>query len=406
MLILDPTKGGHHMPKIGTPNTDSATKAMLLGAGELCREIAIEAQRLGLEVIAVDRYEDAPAMSVAHRSHVIHIEDAAELRKLIDREKPDFIIPGSEHIAADVLLEFEEEGYTVAPSARAAQLGTDRGGIRELVANELGLATSPFRIAHTMADYWSNIGEIGFPCMVKPLSSSSGVGHSFLKGDGDTMSSWQTAQDKAHPGTCGVIIEGLIEFDYEVTLLTVKHAGGTLFCDPIGHHKLKSNYRESWQPHPMSDKALERAQEMAQKITDNLGGYGLYSMEFFVKGDEVYFSKVAPRPHDTGMVTMASQNISECALHLRAILGLPIPAVRSEGAGAAAAIVVEGDGTDPVYTISTEAMLEPDTSIRLFSKTEVHGVRPMGVALAIGKDIEEARKKAKAIAESVKVELS
>ncbi|MBT6177628.1 MAG: formate-dependent phosphoribosylglycinamide formyltransferase [Deltaproteobacteria bacterium] len=394
------------MPKIGTPNTDTATKALLLGAGELCREIAIEAHRLGLEVIAVDRYEDAPAMAVAHRSHVIHIEDPKELRKLIDLEKPDYIIPGSEHIAAEILLEFEEEGYTVAPSAKAAKLGTDRAGIRELVAHELNLPTSPFRIAHTMADYWSNIGEIGFPCMVKPLYSSSGVGHSFLKGDGDTMSSWQTAQDKAHPGTCGVIIEGLIDFDYEVTILTVRHAGGILFCDPIGHHKLKSNYRESWQPHPMPAKALERAHEMAEKIVNNLGGYGLYSMEFFVKEDEVYFSKVAPRPHDTGMVTMTSQNISECSLHLRAILGLPIPTVRSEGAGAAAAIVVEGDGTDPVYTISAEAMLEPDTSIRLFGKTEVHGIRPMGVALALGKDVDEARKKATTLADSVKVELS
>ena len=394
------------MTVIGTPTTDSATKVMILGAGELSKETAIEAQRLGLEVIAVDRYEDAPAMQVAHQAHVIQMSDGAALRALVEKIKPDIIIPGSEFIAADTLIELEQEGIKVAPSARAAKLGTDRAGIRQLVAEELKIPTSPYRIATTMAEYWSNIGEIGFPCVVKPIKSASGKGHSVLRGDGDTMKSWQLAQDEAHEGTCGVIIEGFVDFDYEVTILAVRHQGGTHFCEPIGHRKANGNFRESWQPHPMNGPVLARAHEVAGLVTDSLGGFGVFSVELFVKDEEVYFSKVASRPHDTGIVTLVSQNLSEVTLHLRAILGMAIPEIKSCGPASAAALIVEGDGTDPVYTITPEALDATDTSLRLFGKTEVHGERPMGVALALGDSIEEAREKAMRVVQNVEVSLS
>ena len=393
------------MVTIGTPNTDNATRVLILGANEISKETALEAQRLGLEVIAVDGQEDAPAMQVAHRSHVIHMRDSAELQALIEREKPHNIIPATDFVCADTLMAAEGNGVVVAPTARAAKLGCDRAGIRTLVAEELSIPTSPYRIATNMADYWSNIGQIGFPCVVKPIQSSSGMGHSLLKGDGDTMASWQKAQDKSHSGDCGVIIEGLVEFDYEVTLLVVHHTAGIDFCAPIGHRKLTANYSESWQPHSMDGAALEQAQNYARSIVENLGGFGLFSFEFFVKDGGVFFSKVCSRPHDTGMVTFASQNLSQCALHLRAVLGLSIPGIVSRGAAAAAAILAEGDGV-ATYDISPEALSTPNTDLRLFGKQEVHGRRPMGVALALGDDVDQARSRAVKLAEGVTVKLS
>lgn len=389
------------MTTIGTPRKPSATRLMLLGAGELGKEVAIEAQRLGLEVIAVDRYADAPAMQVAHRTHVIRMLDRAALRELISREQPHFIVPEIEAIATDELLALEAEGFTVIPTARAARLTMDREGIRRLAAEELGLPTSPYRFASTPDDYRRAISEIGLPCVVKPVMSSSGKGQSVVRNAGDIDGAWDYAQAGGRAGAGRVIVEGFIEFDYEITLLTVRHTGGTSFCDPIGHLQIAGDYRESWQPHPMSKAALKESQHIAARVTEALGGRGLFGVELFVKGDSVWFSEVSPRPHDTGMVTMISQDLSEFALHLRAILGLPIPIIRQLGPSASSAILIEGESANVSFSSLDAALVEPDTTLRLFGKPEVSGQRRMGVSLARADSIEAARQKARRMTELV-----
>ncbi|WP_243438204.1 formate-dependent phosphoribosylglycinamide formyltransferase [Fundidesulfovibrio soli] len=393
------------MARIGTPNTASATRIMLLGSGELGKEVAIEAQRLGVEVIAVDRYPNAPAMQVAHRSHVVSMLDAAALRAVIEQEKPDFVVPEIEAIATEELLALEAEGVTVVPTARAARLTMDREGIRRLAAEELGLATSPYRFADTKEEFLAACEAVGFPCVVKPVMSSSGKGQSVARDAAGAAASWEYAQTAGRAGAGRVIVEGFVDFDYEITLLTVRHAGGVSFCEPIGHRQEKGDYRESWQPHPMSAAALAEAERMAKAVTGALGGRGIFGVELFIKGDMVLFSEVSPRPHDTGMVTLISQDLSEFALHVRAILGLPIPAIRLYGPAASRVILAEGDSTAPAFEVAPEALAEPDTSLRLFGKPEVHGARRMGVALALGKDVEEAKAKAIRAASHVTVKL-
>lgn len=389
------------MTTIGTPRKPSATRLMLLGAGELGKEVAIEAQRLGLEVIAVDRYADAPAMQVAHRAHVIRMLDRAALRELISREQPHFIVPEIEAIATDELLALEAEGFNVIPTARAARLTMDREGIRRLAAEELGLPTSPYRFASTPDDYRKAISEIGLPCVVKPVMSSSGKGQSVVRNAGDIDRAWDYAQAGGRAGAGRVIVEGFIEFDYEITLLTVRHTGGTSFCDPIGHLQIAGDYRESWQPHPMSNAALKESQRIAARVTEALGGRGLFGVELFVKDDSVWFSEVSPRPHDTGMVTMISQDLSEFALHLRAILGLPIPIIRQLGPSASSAILIEGESANVSFSSLDAALVEPDTTLRLFGKPEVSGQRRMGVSLARAESTEAARQKARRMTELV-----
>ncbi len=385
------------MTTIGTPLAPSATRLMLLGSGELGKEVLIEAQRLGIEVIAVDRYPGAPAMQVAHRSHVISMLDAAALRELVLKERPHFIVPEIEAIATQELLALEAEGFTVIPTARAARLTMDREGIRRLAAEQLGLATSPYRFASTLEEYQEAVRQLGMPCVVKPVMSSSGKGQSVVRKSSDVQAAWDYAQAGGRAGAGRVIVEGFVDFDYEITQLTVRHAGGTSFCEPIGHLQVEGDYRESWQPHPMSPSALEEGRRIAAAVTANLGGRGIFGVELFVKGDQVYFSEVSPRPHDTGMVTMISQDLSQFALHLRAILGLPVPDIRQHGPSASSAILVEAD-TDNLRFEGVEAALrEPDTALRLFGKPEVRGQRRMGVSLARGGSIEEARAKARAM---------
>ncbi|AGW13603.1 formate-dependent phosphoribosylglycinamide formyltransferase [Megalodesulfovibrio gigas] len=393
------------MASIGTPLTSSATKLLLLGAGELGKEVAIEAQRLGVEVIAVDRYPNAPAMQVAHRSHVISMLDAAALRDIITAEQPDFVVPEIEAIATEELLALEAEGVTVIPTARAARLTMDREGIRRLAAEELGLRTSPYRFADTRAEFLDACRTVGFPCVVKPVMSSSGKGQSVARDEAEAEASWDYAQTAGRAGAGRVIVEGFVDFDYEITLLTVRHAEGVCFCQPIGHRQEKGDYRESWQPHPMTPAALAEAHRMAEAITAALGGRGIFGVELFIKGDEVIFSEVSPRPHDTGMVTLISQDLSEFALHVRAILGLPVPAIRQYGPAASRVILAEGDSAAPRYVIAPEALAEPDTAIRLFGKPEVRGLRRMGVALALGTDVEDAKAKAIRVAGQVQVTL-
>lgn len=371
---------------------------MLLGSGELGKEVAIEAQRLGVEVIAVDRYPNAPAMQVAHRSHVIDMLDAAALRRLIEQERPALIVPEIEAIATPELLALEAEGFRVIPTARAARLTMDREGIRRLAAETLGLPTSPYRFADDEAAFAAAITELGMPCVVKPVMSSSGKGQSVVRTREDIDRAWQYAQGGGRAGRGRVIVEGFVEFDYEITLLTVRHAKGTAFCAPIGHLQIDGDYRESWQPQPMSAAALAEAQRVAEKVTAELGGHGLFGVELFIRGDEVLFSEVSPRPHDTGLVTLISQDLSEFALHVRAILGLPIPAIRQHGPSASCALLVEGESKDVVFGGLEAALAEPDTAIRLFGKPEVKGKRRMGVALALGADLEEARAKARSSA--------
>jgi phosphoribosylglycinamide formyltransferase 2 len=371
---------------------------MLLGSGELGKEVAIEAQRLGVEVIAVDRYPNAPAMQVAHRSHVIDMLDAAALRRLIEQERPSLIVPEIEAIATPELLALEAEGFRVIPTARAARLTMDREGIRRLAAETLGLPTSPYRFADDEAAFAAAITELGMPCVVKPVMSSSGKGQSVVRTREDIDRAWQYAQGGGRAGRGRVIVEGFVEFDYEITLLTVRHANGTAFCAPIGHLQIDGDYRESWQPQPMSAAALAEAQRVAEKVTAELGGHGLFGVELFIRGDEVLFSEVSPRPHDTGLVTLISQDLSEFALHVRAILGLPIPAIRQHGPSASCALLVEGESKDVVFGGLEAALAEPDTAIRLFGKPEVKGKRRMGVALALGADLEEARAKARSSA--------
>ncbi len=389
------------MASIGTPMTGSAKKVLLCGSGELGKEVAIELQRYGVEVIAVDAYENAPAMQIAHRSYVCSMLDGARLKEIIEAEKPDLIVPEVEAIATDTLVEMEEKGFTVVPTARATQLTMNREGIRRLAAEELGLTTSPYRFAETEGEFKEAIATVGMPCVIKPIMSSSGKGQSVVRSETDIEASWTYAQEGARGGAGMVIVEGFVDFDYEITLLTVRHVGGTSFCAPIGHRQEGGDYQESWQPQAMTDSALKSAQEMAKAVTDALGGYGLFGVELFVKGDEVIFSEVSPRPHDTGMVTLISQDQSEFALHARAILGLPIPAIRQYAPAASAVITAYGDSNSIVFGNLENALTQPDTQIRLFGKPEVHGERRMGVAVALGEDVEEARAKATKAAETV-----
>ncbi|OYT82603.1 MAG: phosphoribosylglycinamide formyltransferase 2 [Pseudomonas sp. PGPPP4] len=393
------------MPRIGTPLSPSATRVLLCGSGELGKEVVIELQRLGVEVIAVDRYADAPAMQVAHRSHVIDMLDGAALRAVIEREQPHFIVPEIEAIATATLVELEGEGYTVVPTARAAQLTMNREGIRRLAAEELGLPTSPYHFADTYEDYAAAAEALGYPCVVKPIMSSSGKGQSLLRSADELQAAWQYAQEGGRAGKGRVIVEGFVDFDYEITLLTVRHVGGTSFCAPVGHRQVKGDYHESWQPQAMSEKALAESERVARAVTEALGGRGLFGVELFVKGDQVWFSEVSPRPHDTGLVTLISQDISEFALHARAILGLPIPTIRQFGPSASAVILVDGDSRQTAFTNLGAALAEPDTALRLFGKPEVKGQRRMGVALARDESIEAARAKAVRASQAVKVEL-
>ena len=392
------------MVKIGTPMTSVGKKAVLCGSGELGKEVAIELQRYGVEVIALDKYENAPAMQVAHRSYVLSMLDGARLREIIEKEKPDYIIPEVEAIATPTLVELEKEGYNVIPTANATLLTMNRKGIRQLAAETLGIKTSPYRFAATREEFDAAIEAIGTPCVVKPIMSSSGHGQSVCKTPEGADNSWMIAQEGGRAGGGEVIVEGFVKFDYEITLLTVRHSGGTSFLNPIGHHQVDGDYRESWQPQPMSEKALAQARDIAKKVTDALGGYGIFGVELFVCGDEVLFSEVSPRPHDTGMVTMISQDLSEFALHARAVLGLPIPSINFYGPSASKAVVVEGDSDKVVFSNLEEVLAEPNVQVRIFGKPEVKGHRRMGVILARGENVEEALAKAEKAYATLKVE--
>lgn len=391
------------MIRIGTPHTASETKILLLGSGELGKEVAIEAQRLGVTVVAVDRYGNAPAMQVAHRSYVVSMTDAVELRRVIHEEKPDFIVPEVEAIATRVLLELEAEGLCVIPTARAAHLTMDREGIRRLVAEQLKIPTSPYAFAADKEEYWKALEQVGYPCVVKPIMSSSGKGQSVVNDREGAERAYKYAHEHGRTGPGKIIVEGFVEFDYEVTLLTVRHAQGTSFCQPIGHRQVFGDYHESWQPQAMSDAAYRESERIARVVTDELGGRGVFGVELFVKGDSVYFSEVSPRPHDTGMVTMISQDLSEFALHVRAILGLPIPNIRQHGPSASHVILGEGHSDSLSYEFDAEALAAPDTALRLFGKPELRGHRRLGVALARGASTDEARAKAAKLAGMVRV---
>lgn len=393
------------MTEIGTPLTANATRLLLLGSGELGKEVAIEAQRLGVEVIAVDHYAHAPAMQVAHRAHVINMLDGAELRRLVELEKPNYIVPELEAIATPTLLELEKESLAVIPTARAVRLTMDREGIRRLAAEELKLKTSPYRFAGDFTEFEAAVREIGMPCVIKPVMSSSGKGQSVIQRQTDVAGAWQHAQEGARGGRGRVIVEGFVDFDYEITLLTVRHAGGTSFCEAIGHCQEQGDYRESWQPQPMAPIALAEARRMAAAVTGNLGGRGIFGVELFVKNEQVWFSEVSPRPHDTGMVTLISQDLSEFALHVRAILGLPIPVIRQFGPSASAVILPYGDSDGPRFGNLDGALAEPDTMLRLFGKPQIRGHRRMGVTLARADSIESARDKAKRAAAAVNIRL-
>jgi phosphoribosylglycinamide formyltransferase 2 len=392
--------------RIGTPLKNSAIKVMLLGSGELGKEVVIEFQRYGVEVIAVDRYDHAPAMQVAHRSYTISMLDGKALRSVIEKEKPHFIVPEVEAIATDTLVELEKEGFTIIPCANATRLTMNREGIRALAAETLKLKTSPYAFAGTKDEFVNAIGKVGMPCVVKPIMSSSGKGQSVVKTKDDIDKSWQYAQEGGRSGGGRVIVEGFIDFDYEITLLTIRHKHGVSFCEPIGHRQEHGDYQESWQPHPMSDKALREAQHIAKEVVNALGGTGIFGVEFFIKSDHVYFSELSPRPHDTGMVTMISQDLSEFALHVRAILGLPIPVIRQLGPSASSVVLVKGDSDNIIFAGLEDALSEPDTQLRLFGKPEVRGERRMGVCLAKGSTIEDARKKANTAATKIKVTFS
>lgn len=379
------------MITIGTKFTPTGKKALLLGSGELGKEVTIELQRLGIEVVACDRYADAPAMQVADKAVVFDMLNAKALRDVVESEHPDFIIPEVEAIATPELVKLEAEGYHVVPTARAARLTMNREGIRRLAAEELGIPTSPYRFASTREEYLEAVEAIGVPCVVKPVMSSSGHGQSVVKTKEDALRSWEIAQHEGRAGAGKVIVEGFVDFDYEITLLTVRAVNGTLTCEPIGHVQINGDYRYSWQPQPMSTVALERAKEYAVKVTDALGGYGIFGVEMFVKGDEVIFSEVSPRPHDTGMVTMISQDLSEFALHARALLELPVPEIRFYGPSASKAIVVEGDSANVVFSGLEQALAVPGVQMRIFGKPEVHGHRRMAVVLATAGSVEEAR---------------
>jgi len=393
------------MKPFGTPHTDTAIRAMLLGSGELGKEVAIELQRFAVEVIAVDRYANAPAMQVAHRSHVVNMLDGAELRRVIALEKPDLVVPEIEAIATPTLVELEKEGLRVIPTARAAWLTMNREGIRRLAAEELKLPTSRYRFVDSHDEYRVAVDVLGLPCVIKPVMSSSGKGQSIVRREAEIDTAWDYAQSGGRAGQGRCIVEGFVDFDYEITLLTVRHAGGTDFCAPIGHLQEAGDYRESWQPQPMSATALAEAQRQAGAITAALGGAGLFGVEFFVKGDRVIFSEVSPRPHDTGLVTLISQDLSEFALHARAILGLPIPLILQLGPSASCAVLAEGDGNRPRCNGVAEALAEPNTMLRLFGKPEVRGHRRMAVTLARDGAIESARAKARRAAAKLSFEL-
>ena len=397
--------GSEQTVRIGTPLKPGATRVLFCGSGELGKEVVIELQRYGVEVIAVDRYENAPAMQVAHRSHVVDMLDGAALRAVIEKERPHLIVPEIEAIATAELVRLEEEGYKVVPTARAVNLTMNREGSRRLAAEELELPTSAYRFAGSREEYLAAVEEIGLPLVVKPVMSSSGKGQSLVRDNAEIEAAWEYAQTGGRAGKGRVIIEGFVDFDYEITLLTVRHRDGISFCDPIGHRQEDGDYRESWQPHPMAPKALERSMEIARAVADNLGGYGVYGVELFVKGDQVWFSEVSPRPHDTGLVTLMSQDLSEFALHARAILGLPVPVIRQQGPTASAVILPEGESVDVSYSGVELALAEPDTQLRLFGKPQLKGRRRMGVALAKGGSIGDARQRASAVAGAVKVEL-
>lgn len=390
---------------IGTPLTPIATRALLLGSGELGKEIAIELQRYGVEVIACDKYANAPAMQVAHRSHVFNMLDGAALRRIVEQEQPSLIIPEVEAIATPTLVELEQEGYRVIPTAHAAFLTMNREAIRRLAAEELGLPTAKYIFADNYNEFLAAVEQIGLPCVVKPIMSSSGHGQSTIKTPAQIEQAWHISQEGGRAGAGRVIVEGFVRFDYEITLLTVRHAGGTLFLQPIGHHQVNGDYRESWQPQAMSEAALQKAQTIARKITDALGGYGIFGVEMFVCGDEVIFSEVSPRPHDTGMVTMISQDLSEFALHARAVLGLPIPEVRFFGPSASRAVVIEGDTNRVSFEGLEQALAVPGVQLRLFGKPEVCGHRRFGVVLATGDSVEDALARSKAALDAVKVNI-
>ena len=382
------------MTKIGTTFTKSGKKAVLCGSGELGKEVAIELQRYGVEVVALDKYANAPAMHIAHRNHVLSMLDGEALKAVIKEENPDFIIPEIEAIATDKLVELEAEGFNVIPTAKATRLTMNREGIRRLAAETLGLPTSPYRFAETREEFDAAVAEIGIPCVVKPVMSSSGHGQSTIKCQEDIDKAWTISQEGGRAGSGKVIVEGFVKFDYEITLLTVRHSGGTTFIKPIGHHQVDGDYRESWQPQPMAETAIQKAEYIAKAITDALGGYGIFGVELFIKGDEVIFSEVSPRPHDTGMVTMISQDMSEFALHARAILGLPVPSVQFYGPSASKAIVVEGNTKEYEFCNLDEVLSEPGVQIRIFGKPEIAGHRRVGVILATDESVEKALAKA------------
>lgn len=393
------------MTKFGTVFKQGGKKALLCGSGELGKEVAIELQRLGIEVIALDKYENAPAMQVAHKSYVVSMLDGEKLREIISTEKPDYIIPEVEAIATKTLVELEKEGYNVIPTARATFLTMNREGIRRLAAEELGIKTSEYRFAATHDGFVDAVKAVGIPCVVKPIMSSSGHGQSVIKSESDIENAWKIAQEGGRAGAGKVIVEAFVKFDYEITLLTVRHKGGTSFLEPIGHWQKDGDYQESWQPQPTTPEVLQKAQQIAEKITTALGGYGIFGVEMFVSGNDVIFSEVSPRPHDTGMVTMISQDLSEFALHVRAILGLPIPNIAFHGPSASKAVVVSGDSDHVTFENLEEALNIPDTQIRIFGKPEVHDHRRMAVLLARGTDINDARRKVQEMYSKLKIEI-
>lgn len=393
------------MATIGTPMSPTATKVVLCGSGELGKEFVIELQRYGVEVIALDKYANAPAMQVADRSYVVSMLDGKALREIIEKEKPDYIVPEVEAIATTTLMELEQEGFHVIPTAKATWLTMNREGIRRLAAEELGLPTSPYRFAATEEEFKAAVKEIGMPCVVKPIMSSSGHGQSVVRKEEDIDPAWHYAQEGGRAGAGKVIVEGFVDFDYEITQLTVRHINGTSFLEPVGHVQKDGDYRESWQPQVMSPVAKEKARQIAKQITDALGGWGIFGVELFVKGDDVIFSEVSPRPHDTGMVTMITQDLSQFALHARAVLGLPIPNIRFLGAGASRAVVVDGESSQLSFGNLEHVLEQPDTQLRLFGKPSVNGHRRMAVLLARAENVEEARRKTGVMMDQLEIKL-
>lgn len=393
------------MATIGTPMSPTATKLVLCGSGELGKEFVIELQRYGVEVIALDKYANAPAMQVADRSYVVSMLDGKALREIIEKEKPDYIVPEVEAIATTTLMELEQEGFHVIPTAKATWLTMNREGIRRLAAEELSLPTSPYRFAATEEEFKAAVKEIGMPCVVKPIMSSSGHGQSVVRKEEDIDPAWHYAQEGGRAGAGKVIVEGFVDFDYEITQLTVRHINGTSFLEPVGHVQKDGDYRESWQPQVMSPVAKEKARQIAKQITDALGGRGIFGVELFVKGDDVIFSEVSPRPHDTGMVTMITQDLSQFALHARAVLGLPIPNIRFLGAGASRAVVVDGESSQLSFGNLEHVLEQPDTQLRLFGKPSVNGHRRMAVLLARAENVEEARRKTGVMMDQLEIKL-